>query len=1110
MRRGLLIVLMICLSLLLLVACGSGESPKPGGTTARATDAPPVSVTVAFEADSAQGSVTGALSSGGQSVSSGSSLKQGTALSLTATANAGYTFAGWYKGNDKVSDANPYTFTVGTEAVTLQARFTENTYSVTYLSEDNNKGTVAGSVTSGSNAVCGSSVTLTATANTGYTFAGWYKGNDKVSDANPYTFTVGTEAVTLQARFAANTYALTYASEDTAKGTVAGTSASGTSVAYGTSVTLSATAKNGYTFSGWYKGSEKVTDQNPYLFTQGTEAVSLEARFTTNAYEVIYLSEDNNKGTVAGSVTSGSNAAYGSSVTLTATANTGYTFAGWYKGNNKVSDANPYTFTVGAEAVTLQARFTANTYALTYASEDTAKGTVAGNSASGTNVAYGTSVTLTATANTGYTFAGWYKGSEKVTDQNPYVFTQGTEAVSLEARFTVQQRTVTLYDGTDLYDTLSTDYGTTVSLPQPTKANYEFIGWYEDRNLTQAFDGRAVTDALFLFAKWEKTVILYEVRFVDWDGTQIGAVQSVEQGKAAIEPAEPRRTGYVFDGWSDDGYLSVTGPMTVTATYVKQTFAVAFYLEEDDLAPAFTQNVAYLERAAIPQTPQKDGSLFAGWKWDNGYDYDFSNTVDEAINLYAAWTVKPADTFTVRFYDRDGEGKVLLDTQTVENGGAATAPEIPTRDGLRFDSWDADFSNVTSDLDVHAAYVPATFTVTFRYYEGETARETERTVQYGAAAAAPGNTARTGYDFLGWDDAFDVITEDMTVTANYEKKTFTASFFNGAVQIASGNAVYGESFAIPETPQVAGYSFLGWYADQELTEAFDFTSPAVASVSVYGRFEQIAVDRYTVLFVDYDGTEISRQTVVAGNSAIAPGNPSRIGYTFLGWDRAFADVTGNLTVTATYSINNYTIRFLAEDKTTLLAERTVPHGTDASALIAPPAVEGKTFLRWSADLYAVTKDASVYAIYDAHVVEVRFMDGTDVIARQSVKYGQTASVPNTPAKVNCIFKGWYSDAGCESVYDFNTPIENEDGVEIYAKWEEASGVYSVYFKDYDGRIYGNVQRVMAGFYAIEPSAPVKDGYEFDGWYIEGTDTKFNFYTMQINGSLTLVARATDD
>ena len=82
-----------------------------------------------------------------------------------------------------------------------------------------------------------------------------------------------------------------------------------------------------------------------------------------------------------------------------------------------------------------------------------------------------------------------------------------------------------------------------------------------------------------------------------------------------------------------------------------------------------------------------------------------------------------------------------------------------------------------------------------------------------------------------------------------------------------------------------------------------------------------------------------------------------------------------------------------------------------------------------------------------------------------------------------------------------------DGTYVYAKWEAASGVYTVYFKDYDGNSYGNAQRVVANQYVMEPDSPTKAGVEFDGWYIEGTDTRFDFDEDVITRSITLVARA---
>ena len=183
MRKRILMVALICLSLVLFAACSFGSSKK------RETDAPET-YSFTFEADGAQGSVTAKLSTGGQSVQSGATLEEGTGVTLTATPKTGYSFAGWYKGNTKASDANPYTFSVS-EAVAVRARFTANEYAVTYVSEDVNRGSVTGTAASGTKVAYGTSVTLTASAKAGYTFAGWYKGNTKASDANPYTFTQG-------------------------------------------------------------------------------------------------------------------------------------------------------------------------------------------------------------------------------------------------------------------------------------------------------------------------------------------------------------------------------------------------------------------------------------------------------------------------------------------------------------------------------------------------------------------------------------------------------------------------------------------------------------------------------------------------------------------------------------------------------------------------------------------------------------------------------------------------------------------------------------------------------------------------------------------------------
>ena len=177
---------------------------------------------------------------------------------------------------------------------------------------------------------------------------------------------------------------------------------------------------------------------------------------------------------------------------------------------------------------------------------------------------------------------------------------------------------------------------------------------------------------------------------------------------------------------------------------------------------------------------------------------------------------------------KDWNGSVLK-TQSVFHGGAATAPANPTRTGYTFTGWDKAFNNVTADLVVTAQYSANTYTVTFKDWNG-TVLKTQQ-VQYGGAATAPANPTRTGYTFTGWDKAFTSVTANLVVTAQY------------------------------------------------------------------------SINTYTVTFKDWNGTVLKTQQVQYGGAATAPANPTRAGYTFTGWDKAFTNVTANLVVTAQYVQN---------------------------------------------------------------------------------------------------------------------------------------------------------------------------------------------------------------
>ncbi|MGN1433678.1 MAG: InlB B-repeat-containing protein, partial [Ruminococcus sp.] len=133
------------------------------------------------------------------------------------------------------------------------------------------------------------------------------------------------------------------------------------------------------------------------------------------------------------------------------------------------------------------------------------------------------------------------------------------------------------------------------------------------------------------------------------------------------------------------------------------------------------------------------------------------------------------------------------------------------------------------------------------------------------------------------------------------------------------------------------------------------------------------VNKYTVTFVDEDGTVLDEQQVEYGSSATAPKTPvkeadAQYTYTFEKWDKDFSNITKDLTVTAVYSstVNKYTVTFVDEDGT-VLDEQQVEYGSSATAPEAPAksADENGTyeFSGWDTEFSNVVSDMTVTALY---------------------------------------------------------------------------------------------------------------------------------------------------
>ena len=195
-------------------------------------------------------------------------------------------------------------------------------------------------------------------------------------------------------------------------------------------------------------------------------------------------------------------------------------------------------------------------------------------------------------------------------------------------------------------------------------------------------------------------------------------------------------------------------------------------------------------------------------------------------------------------------------------------------------------------------------------------------------------------------------------------------------------------------------------------------------------FKEIrAIDAdYVVTFVDWDGTVLASVGVAAGQAATAPADPTREGYTFIGWDKDFSSVIEDMTVTALYQINRYQVSFYDWDDT-LLKTDSVNYQSAATAP-ADPVREGYTFIGWDKDFSSITADLDVYAQYEAGAdkeFEVIFSDqDNNELSAQSV----TLRVPVAPQIEGFTFLYWQPVAvplddviTIQAVYESNTPTE---------------------------------------------------------------------------------------
>ena len=296
-------------------------------------------------------------------------------------------------------------------------------------------------------------------------------------------------------------------------------------------------------------------------------------------------------------------------------------------------------------------------------------------------------------------------------------------------------------------------------------------------------------------------------------------------------------------------------------------------------------------------------------------------------------------------------------------------------------------------------------------------------------------------------------------------------------------------------PKVDNKDFKGWYTDKKYTNKYNFNNEVTKDLVLYGQTEEIK--EYTVTYVDNE--KIVKTEKVKENGSLTAPKVSKEGHTFKYWSEEpngkeydlNTKVTKDITLYSVYDINKYTVTFMNEKEK--YDEQQVEYGGNIEVPTSP-LKKYYTFKYWSleenGDSYdlntKVTKDITLYSVYDINKYTVTFIDKGKEIDKQELEAGSVVIAPKVSME-GYKFKYW-SEKENGKEYNLNLPITrnltlysvyeiNKYNVEFY----DSNKLIKTIKVDYDNTINSN-----------EVPTVSKIGYTFTGW-IEN-NKNFDFTT----------------
>ena len=657
------------------------------------------------------------------------------------------------------------------------------------------------------------------------------------------------------------------------------------------------------------------------------------------------------------------------------------------------------------------------------------------------NVEYEGKATEPAPEKTGYTFDGWYLDEA----EEPFDFdTIITSDITLTAKWHVTPHNIYAYARLNSYfaPLTTNEFDTPVTLNEATLSrlglgSYNSLGYISIGSFT--FDAMPLTDDQYfgndaeLSAVAEKlaTDIALETGVSDKIAEKIAwTVLYKTVNEEDMAPGYPAEAGYQLSGNLDLATVmfkangeNVTGMPEDNYVYNDVVGLYDFYFAGD----TFT----------LPADPTREGYIFEGWSVkvlpaENDADHLDADGADDAADetllkagdtytitaggviFTAQWEARTDTPYTVEHYLENLDGSYALDTTEPLKGTTDTTVTAAAKsyDNFTYDSTvpgTVASGNIAGDgsLVLKLFYTRNTYDYTVRHikqlpdgtYDEANAEVENLSGKFEALAAVTAKDYGSHYPTNDAGTKQNIkIEKNLTIDVKYDLDNHTLTFeTNGGSAIDPVTVRHGNAVARPADPTKDKYTFIGWYADPEFTEEYDFATVLEADKTIYAKFELTSTPIGDI-YVRYDVLHIKQ---------LPDGS----------YDLANAEVehlSAKKDTTVTAVVKNYSATHHINVNSTLSKL------TD-TAIQPYPGADGKP-------VYTIL---SVYYDLDFHTLTFDTMGGSR-IDPVTVRHGNAVAKPKDPVNGGYIFDGWYTDKTYRTPYNFATVLTQD--TTIYAKW----------------------------------------------------------------------------